>query len=40
MCVCRVTLDKRTSERYNFASTSAIELYLGKHIISVQIDCR
>ena len=40
-CVCvvtrsnsvnRVTLDKRTSERYNFAGAFAIEMYLGKHI--------
>ena len=40
VCVCKftcgnsmngVTLDKKTSERYNFASTLAIQMYLGKH---------
>ena len=41
VCVCvftcgnsmnGVTSDKRTSERYNFASTLAIQMYVGKHI--------
>ena len=40
-CLCKVTCgssvnvvtpEKRTSEKYNFASTLAIEMYLGKHI--------
>ena len=41
VCVCKftcgnsmngVTPDKKTSERYNFTSTLAIQMYLGKHI--------
>ena len=41
MCVCkfmcgnsvnRVNPEKRTSGKYNFASTLVIEMYLGKHI--------
>ena len=41
VCVCKftcgnsmngVTPDKKTSERYNFTSTLAIQMYLDKHI--------